>query len=192
MLPVYVFHTVVFLTLLHSEQPKLWSITGFSSRESVYLCYFSFKISFVLTLTVLQIKRDKRDNLRIILHIIPLKHTLWPIIRTVSTRLFWWVVTTYVFNKKNKKNYLWIFLSTPSYLELCLNWTLMPKSVLCNSAIRWGSSLAKQLIILNHPQNATQGSRIVYDWPLHWQLTIWHSPTNKIAHGKCPSISLLL
>ena len=40
------------------------------------------------TVTVLQIRWGKRDNLGLIFHNTPLKHMLQPIIRTVSARRF--------------------------------------------------------------------------------------------------------
>ena len=41
-----------------------------------------------------QVRRGKRDNLRIIFHISPLKCLLRPIIRTASRRRFYWRITT--------------------------------------------------------------------------------------------------
>ena len=53
-------------------------------------------------LSVLQMRRGKRDNLRIIFQITPLTHILGPIIRTVSPRgeTVLIMVTTYVFIEK--------------------------------------------------------------------------------------------
>ena len=64
-------------------------------------------------LSVLQIRRGKGDNLRIIFQITPLTHILGPIIRTVSLRgeTVLIMVTTYVFVKKYEK----LSLNYPQY-----------------------------------------------------------------------------
>ena len=63
-----------------------WNFNIFYTLETLYkgrdLGYTFFYLS------VLQIRRDKMDNLGVIFHIAALKRMLRPIIRTVSVRLF--------------------------------------------------------------------------------------------------------
>ena len=101
------------------------------------------RIVFPGRLPVLQIRRGNRNNLGIIIHISPSKHTLWPSLEPAcrddsnegSQHMFFLI-----------RKILWIILNNPSYLKLCgrlpnlFHWQIL----------RYLSSFIKLLCYLDH------------------------------------------
>ena len=74
-------------TPLQNNLEELFHLLNFMSPEHFKWVYTHIEVT-AYTVTVLQIRMGKRDNLGIIFRIILLKCMLWPIIRTVSLRRF--------------------------------------------------------------------------------------------------------